>query len=111
VCACQRMSEPGFRCAGLRGTGVRQRDEEAARLLMAHLFGWCISGRRAHLPRARGGEDLGADGVYEVFAKLDDYAGAVRARALGCRAWTLSPPSPLARAGIRRMPIMVGSAS
>jgi len=56
---------------------VRQRDEDAARLLMQHLYPLVLKLVRAHLPRRTSEEDLVQMVFMKVFAKLDQYAGAV----------------------------------
>lgn len=71
-----RMSEPGLDVAACVER-VRQRDEEAARLLMAHLYPLVLKLVRAHLPKRTAEEDLVQTVFMKVFAKLDDFAGAV----------------------------------
>ncbi len=56
---------------------VRQRDEEAARELVAHLYPLVIKIVRSHLPRRVAEEDLAQEIFLKVFANLDQYRGAV----------------------------------
>jgi RNA polymerase sigma factor (sigma-70 family) len=70
------MSEPGLDVAACVER-VRQRDEDAARLLMAHLYPLVLKLVRAHLPKRTAEEDLVQMVFMKVFAKLDDYAGVV----------------------------------
>ncbi len=56
---------------------VRQRDEEAARLLLQHLYPFVIKLVRAHLPRRTSEEDLAQTIFMKVFANLDQYSGTV----------------------------------
>jgi RNA polymerase sigma-70 factor, ECF subfamily len=56
---------------------VRQRDEDAARLLMNHLYPQVIKLVRAYLPRRTSEEDLAQSVFMKVFARLDQYSGAV----------------------------------
>ena len=56
---------------------VRQRDEEAARLLLRHLYPFVIKLVRAHLPRRTSEEDLAQTIFMKIFTKLDQYSGAV----------------------------------
>ncbi len=56
---------------------VRQRDEEAARLLLHHLYPFVIKLVRAHLPRRTSEEDLAQTVFMKVFANLDQYSGSV----------------------------------
>jgi RNA polymerase sigma-70 factor, ECF subfamily len=56
---------------------VRQRDEDAARQLMQHLYPLVLKLVRAHLPRLTSEEDLAQIVFMKVFASLDQYAGAV----------------------------------
>jgi RNA polymerase sigma-70 factor, ECF subfamily len=56
---------------------VRQRDEEAARLLLHHLYPLVIKLVRAHLPRRTSEEDLAQTIFMKIFANLDQYSGAV----------------------------------
>lgn len=56
---------------------VRQRDEEAARLLLHHLYPFVIKLVRAHLPRRTSEEDLAQTIFMKIFAHLDQYSGAV----------------------------------
>lgn len=70
------MSEPGLDVAACVER-VRQRDEEAARRLMAHLYPLVLKLVRSHLPQRTNEEDLVQMVFMKVFAKLDQYAGAV----------------------------------
>ena len=70
------MSEPGLDVAACVER-VRQRDEEAARRLMAHLYPLVLKLVRALLPRRTAEEDLVQTVFMKVFAKLDQYAGDV----------------------------------
>ncbi len=56
---------------------VRQRDEDAARLLLAHLYPLVIKLVRAHLPKRTAEEDLVQMVFMKVFAKIDQFTGAV----------------------------------
>jgi RNA polymerase sigma-70 factor (ECF subfamily) len=56
---------------------VRQRDEEAARLLMNHLYPQVIKLVRAYLPRRTSEEDLAQSVFMKIFARLDQYSGHV----------------------------------
>jgi len=56
---------------------VRRRDEEAARLLLHHLYPFVIKLVRAHLPRRTSEEDLAQTIFMKVFANLDQYSGTV----------------------------------
>ena len=56
---------------------VRQRDEEAARLLLQHLYPLVIKLVRAHLPRRSSEDDLAQVVFMKIFANLDRYSGAV----------------------------------
>jgi RNA polymerase sigma-70 factor (ECF subfamily) len=56
---------------------VRQRDEDAARLLLSHLYPLVLKLVRSHLPRRTSEEDLVQTVFMKVFASLDQYAGAV----------------------------------
>jgi RNA polymerase sigma-70 factor (ECF subfamily) len=56
---------------------VRQRDEEAARLLLHHLYPLVIKLVRAHLPRRTSEEDLAQTIFMKIFANLDQYSGTV----------------------------------
>jgi RNA polymerase sigma-70 factor (ECF subfamily) len=57
--------------------GVRERDEDAARDLLNHLYPLVIKIVRSHLPRRTSEEDLAQVVFMKVFAKLDQYAGKV----------------------------------
>lgn len=56
---------------------VRQRDEDAARLLLDHLYPLVLKLVRAHLPRRTSEEDLTQIVFMKVFANLDQYSGVV----------------------------------
>ena len=56
---------------------VRQRDEEAARELVAHLYPLVIKIVRSHLPRRVAEEDLAQEIFLKMFANLDQYRGGV----------------------------------
>src|SRR5512137_1207494 len=56
---------------------VRQRDEEAARQLLRHLYPLVIKLVRAHLPRRTSEEDLAQTVFMKIFANLDQYSGSV----------------------------------
>ena len=56
---------------------VRERDEEAARALVDHLFPLVMKIVRAHLPRRLDAEDLAQMVFAKVFAHIDQYGGAV----------------------------------
>jgi RNA polymerase sigma-70 factor (ECF subfamily) len=56
---------------------VRQRDEEAARLLLHHLYPFVIKLVRAHLPRRTSEDDLAQTVFMKIFANLDQYSGKV----------------------------------
>jgi RNA polymerase sigma-70 factor (ECF subfamily) len=56
---------------------VRQRDEEAARLLLHHLYPFVMKLVRAHLPRRTSEEDLAQTVFMKIFANLDQYSGNV----------------------------------
>src|SRR3954447_24131261 len=56
---------------------VRQRDEEAARLLLHHLYPFVIKLVRAHLPKRTSEEDLAQIIFMKIFANLDQYSGTV----------------------------------
>jgi RNA polymerase sigma-70 factor, ECF subfamily len=56
---------------------VRQRDEEAARLLLHHLYPFVIKLVRAHLPKRTSEEDLAQIVFMKIFANLDQYSGTV----------------------------------
>ena len=71
-----RMSEPGLDLAACVER-VRQRDEDAARRLMQHLYPLVLKLVRAHLPKRSAEEDLVQMVFVKVFAKLDQFNGAV----------------------------------
>src|ERR1041385_4101994 len=56
---------------------VLERDEEAARCLMDHLYPLVLKVVRAHLPRRTSEEDLVQTTFMKVFANLGQYAGHV----------------------------------
>src|SRR5271165_5160067 len=68
------MSESGFDMPACLER-VRQRDEEAARLLFHHLYPLVIKVVRSHLPRRMSDEDLAQTVFMKVFANLDQYSG------------------------------------
>ena len=70
------MSEPGLDLAACVER-VRQRDEDAARWLMQHLYPLVLKLVRAHLPKRTAEEDLVQMVFVKVFAKLDQFNGAV----------------------------------
>src|SRR5688500_18768466 len=70
------MSEPDLDLAACLER-VRQRDEDAAGLLMRHLYPLVIKLVRAHLPRRTAEEDLVQIVFMKMFANLDQYSGAV----------------------------------
>ena len=71
-----RMSEPGLDLAACVER-VRQRDEDAARLLLEHLYPLVLKLVRAHLPKRSAEEDLVQMVFVKVFAKIDQFNGAV----------------------------------
>ena len=70
------MTEPGLDVAACVQR-VRQRDEDAARLLLSHLYPLVLKLVRAHLPRRTGEEDLVQVVFMKVFASLDQFSGTV----------------------------------
>lgn len=56
---------------------VRERDEDAARALVEHLYPLVIKIVRAHLPRALDEEDLSQEIFMKVFANAAQYRGEV----------------------------------
>lgn len=70
------MSEPGLDVAACVGR-VRHGDEEAARLLLNHLYPLVIRLVRAHLPRRTTEDDLAQTVFMKVFARLDQFSGRV----------------------------------
>ncbi|HEX4644476.1 MAG TPA: sigma-70 family RNA polymerase sigma factor [Verrucomicrobiae bacterium] len=70
------MSDPGFDMPACLAR-VRQRDEEAARLLFHHLYPLVIKLVRSHLPRRTSEEDLTQTVFMKVFANLEQYSGKV----------------------------------
>ena len=70
------MSESGLDVAACVER-VRQRDEEAARTLLNHLYPLVLKLVRAHLPKRSAEEDLVQMVFVKVFAKLDQFNGAV----------------------------------
>ena len=71
-----RMSEPGLDLAACVER-VRQRDEDAARRLLEHLYPLVLKLVRAHLPKRTAEEDLVQMVFAKVFAKIDQFNGAV----------------------------------
>jgi RNA polymerase sigma-70 factor (ECF subfamily) len=57
--------------------GVRERDQDAARRLVEHLYPLVIRIVRAHLPRRVLEEDLAQEVFMKMFTRLDQYQGAV----------------------------------
>jgi RNA polymerase sigma-70 factor (ECF subfamily) len=70
------MSEPGLDVAACVER-VRQRDEDAARRLVEHLYPLVLKLVRAHLPKRTAEEDLVQTVFMKMFAKLDQFTGAV----------------------------------
>lgn len=68
------MSEPALDVA-VCVQRVRRGDEDAARLLLGHLYPLVIKLVRAYLPRRTGEEDLAQTVFMKIFAKLDQYSG------------------------------------
>lgn len=68
------MSEPDFDTQACLER-VRQKDEEAARLLFHHLYPLVIKVVRSHLPRRMSEEDLTQTVFMKVFANLEQYSG------------------------------------
>src|SRR3954465_9954354 len=56
---------------------VRQRDQDAARELVDHLYPLVIRIVRAHLPRRVAEEDLAQDIFLKMFTRLEQYQGTV----------------------------------
>jgi RNA polymerase sigma-70 factor (ECF subfamily) len=56
---------------------VRQQDEEAARLLLHHLYPLVLKLIRAHLPRRMSEEDLAQTVFMKIFANIAQYSGLV----------------------------------
>lgn len=56
---------------------VRQRDEDAARALVDHLYPLVVKIVRSHLPRRLDEQDLAQDIFLKIFANLEQYRGAV----------------------------------
>lgn len=56
---------------------VRQRDQQAARELVDHLYPLVIRIVRSHLPRRVAEEDLAQEVFLKMFTRLDQYQGAV----------------------------------
>jgi RNA polymerase sigma-70 factor (ECF subfamily) len=56
---------------------IRQRDEDAARRLVQHLYPLVIKLVRANLPRRTSEEDLAQTIFMKIFANLDQYSGTV----------------------------------
>ena len=72
----ETMSDSGLDVAACLKR-VRQRDEEAARLLVEHLYPLVFKLVRAYLPRRTSAEDLAQIIFMKVFAKLDQYSSSV----------------------------------
>src|SRR5258706_6364647 len=70
------MPDPSFDMLACLA-GVRQRDEDAARLLFHHLYPLVIKLVRSHLPRRTSAEDLTQTVFMKVFANLGQYSGKV----------------------------------
>jgi RNA polymerase sigma-70 factor (ECF subfamily) len=70
------MPDPSFDILACLA-GVRQRDEDAARLLFHHLYPLVIKLVRSHLPRRTSEEDLAQTVFMKVFANLQQYSGKV----------------------------------
>jgi RNA polymerase sigma factor (sigma-70 family) len=56
---------------------VRERDQDAARRLVEHLYPLVIRIVRSHLPRRASEEDLAQEVFLKMFTRLDQYQGAV----------------------------------
>ncbi len=56
---------------------VRERDEDAARDLIGHLYPLVIKIVRSHLPRRTDEEDLAQDIFLKIFTKLEQFKGGV----------------------------------
>lgn len=56
---------------------VRQKDQQAARELVEHLYPLVIRIVRSHLPRRVAEEDLAQEVFLKMFTRLDQYQGAV----------------------------------
>ena len=72
----ETMSESGLDVAACLKR-VRQKDEEAARLLVEHLYPLVFKLVRAYLPRRTSAEDLAQIIFMKVFANLDQYSSSV----------------------------------
>ena len=70
------MPEPSFDVAACVER-VRRRDEDAARALFGHLYPLVARLVRSHLPRRTSQEDLVQTVFMKMFAKLDQFSGAV----------------------------------
>jgi RNA polymerase sigma-70 factor (ECF subfamily) len=70
------MSESGLDVAACVER-VRQKDEDAARLLLNHLYPLVLKLVRAHLPWRSSEEDLVQIVFMKVFVSLDQYSGSV----------------------------------
>lgn len=70
------MTEPGLDVAACVER-VRNGDEDAARMLLHHLYPQVIKLVRAHLPRRTTEEDLAQTVFMKVFARLDQFSGRV----------------------------------
>ena len=76
VAAGDALAETGFDMAACVAR-VRQRDEDAARLLLNQLYPLVIKLVRAHLPRRTSEEDLAQVIFMKIFAKIDQFSGTV----------------------------------
>ena len=70
------MPEPSFDVAACVQR-VRRRDEDAERALFRHLYPLVARLVRSHLPRRTSQEDLVQTVFMKMFAKLDEFSGAV----------------------------------
>ncbi len=70
------QAEAAFDLAGCIAR-VRQRDQAAARELVAHLYPLVIRIVRAHLPRRVAEEDLAQDIFLKMFTRIEQYQGNV----------------------------------
>ena len=76
VIAGRALAAPGFDMAACLGR-VRHRDEDAARSLLNHLYPLVIKVVRSHLPRRTSEDDLAQIIFMKIFAKLEQFSGAV----------------------------------
>jgi RNA polymerase sigma-70 factor (ECF subfamily) len=72
----ENMSEPGLDVAACVKR-VRQKDDEAARQLVDHLYPLVFKLVRAHLPQRTSEEDLAQVVFMKMFANLDQYSSSV----------------------------------